>query len=590
MPGDQDDWQHQLESERATRIAQRREWEQERALLHQALARVAIAAQGQDSTLDAALAALRKSLRDDAGAEHLPVQLEALQSRIYHFDRQRSERSAQWVSQLQTLVASVQQQAAADSLPALRGLEKQLRKAQRQSADMAAMLGWLEQLNAIDLSGDDGSADAGRVAPFGWLWRLLGQGNQADHNGVAPDNPAASASAAEPAPDAPGDDGQQQAQADAGKPLSAAAPVLQLVATEPGEERRPLGEALSAEVSAIIVELLAEIDIPEVVREVAAELYQDVQDGLVDTELVSVLDRTVTVVVAALGRDQNDFEQFLQHLDRRLLAVNEFLLRVDHDQAQLSEQLNAMQQVVRGELDQLGAVSAMQGDSAEAQSMRQKVDQSIDAIARSVDSFARFQSEQRLALNEQVEVLAARIAQLEDEAREAQDSIRKQREKLLRDVLTELPNREAYNARIEQEYERWRRYRRPLVFAIADIDYFKRINDSYGHAAGDKVLRLVGRTFKQQMRTTDFIARLGGEEFALVFPETDLAAATIALDKLREKLVACPFRFGDQPVPITASFGAAEFTGDDSIAAVFERADAALYAAKEAGRNCVRCG
>ncbi len=584
MPGEPGDAQQQLERERAARLAQRREWEQERTLLHQTLARVAVAAQGQDSTLDAALGALRKALRDDAGADHLPVQLEALQSRIVSFDQQRSERNQQLVAQLQRLVDRVQQQSPEEAQPALRGLEKQLRRAQRQSADMSAVLGWLEQLNAIESQpGEDAGVPGGKAA--GWMQRLLGRAiaqpavEAEASKRIADERPAAPlAESEEPAESATEHD----------QPMSQGS-VLQLVASDEGLERRPLGEELSAEVSAVLVELLAEIDIPEVVREVAAELYQDLQDGLVDSELVSVLDRTVTVVIAALGRDQNDFEQFLQHLDRRLLAVNEFLLRVDHDQAQLGEQLNDMQLVVREELDQLGTVSALQADGAELQSMRQKVEHSVAAIADSVDAFARFQGEQRLALNEQIEMLAARIAELEGEAREAQENIRQQREKLLRDVLTELPNREAYNARVEQEYERWRRYRRPLVMAIADIDYFKRINDSYGHAAGDKVLRLVGRTFKQQMRTTDFIARLGGEEFALIFPETDLASATVALDKLRAKLADCPFRFGEQPVPITASFGAAEFAADDTIAEVFERADAALYAAKEAGRNCVRC-
>ena len=126
-----------------------------------------------------------------------------------------------------------------------------------------------------------------------------------------------------------------------------------------------------------------------------------------------------------------------------------------------------------------------------------------------------------------------------------------------------------------------------MVLAIIDIDLFKAVNDTYGHKAGDKALKLIADQLRENLRGTDFLARYGGEEFTILMPETDLDSAIIAANKLREAVTAAKFHYQGVHVSISVSAGLAELTGDDTPEALFKRADKALYRAKAAGRN--RC-
>ena len=121
----------------------------------------------------------------------------------------------------------------------------------------------------------------------------------------------------------------------------------------------------------------------------------------------------------------------------------------------------------------------------------------------------------------------------------------------------------------------------------SDIDWFKNINDTYGHQAGDRVLKVLSRGIAKRLREVDFMARYGGEEFVLVLPETQSEQAHGALDKIREAIALTPFHFKESPVQITLSMGIAEFREGDTVEKVFARADKQLYVAKEQGRN--RC-
>ena len=121
--------------------------------------------------------------------------------------------------------------------------------------------------------------------------------------------------------------------------------------------------------------------------------------------------------------------------------------------------------------------------------------------------------------------------------------------------------------------------------AVLDIDHFKRINDGYGHLAGDRVLKIIAGELNRRLRKTDFMARFGGEEFVLLVPATPLEGGLQLLETLRSAVEACPFHFKGEPVTITLSAGIAEFRDGESAETAFERADQALYRAKGAGRN-----
>jgi len=160
------------------------------------------------------------------------------------------------------------------------------------------------------------------------------------------------------------------------------------------------------------------------------------------------------------------------------------------------------------------------------------------------------------------------------------------------DSLTGLSNRRAFFAGMEQILALSSRHLRPVSIMLADIDHFKDVNDTYGHQAGDAVLRHVAQLIRKTLRVSDMAARIGGEEFALLLPETGRTGAFSMADRLRLAIAENICIHGDQPISITISFGLACLEAHDSGDApscdeFLRAADAALYASKRAGRNRV---
>ncbi len=156
------------------------------------------------------------------------------------------------------------------------------------------------------------------------------------------------------------------------------------------------------------------------------------------------------------------------------------------------------------------------------------------------------------------------------------------------DSLSGLYNRRQFLALAEQEWTRYRRYERPLSLLMMDIDFFKSINDRFGHDAGDKVIAGVANVCMTTRRSTDLLGRLGGEEIALLLPETDLRSATHVAERLRSRIAEETIRVGGELIPVTASIGVADASLTvGSLPDLMKRADAALYAAKRNGRNRV---
>ncbi len=163
--------------------------------------------------------------------------------------------------------------------------------------------------------------------------------------------------------------------------------------------------------------------------------------------------------------------------------------------------------------------------------------------------------------------------------------LQQDRIKPLEDDLTGLPNHSAYAERSFHELRRFKRYHRSLVLAVCDLDNFKQVNDRYGRQAGDKALKLIAKVLRKKIRSVDFLARHGGEEFVLLMPETNAQQALKVLDKVRSTIANIPFKMNRSPLSITVSIGVTEFVADDSMDTVFERADKALFKAKSTGRN-----
>ncbi len=158
-----------------------------------------------------------------------------------------------------------------------------------------------------------------------------------------------------------------------------------------------------------------------------------------------------------------------------------------------------------------------------------------------------------------------------------------------RDALTSLLNRRAMRERIEEEYGRVRREGSQFALVIGDIDHFKRINDTYGHVAGDDVLVELSRMLKRELRQQDIVARWGGEEYLMMLPGTDLEGAAAVTERLRQRIEERMLPCGDNVVNVTMTFGVAQVSAKKDIQQGIRDADEALYRGKTDGRNRVVC-
>lgn len=165
------------------------------------------------------------------------------------------------------------------------------------------------------------------------------------------------------------------------------------------------------------------------------------------------------------------------------------------------------------------------------------------------------------------------------------DVIQNSQKLALTDGLTELFNRRAFDRELAVAVARAQRYQRDLTLMLLDIDHFKKLNDTFGHPAGDAVIRSVARVLEQSTRRIDVVARIGGEEFAVILADTPPSAALRLAERLRHAISEA----GSESIRFTASFGVAGLDeGHQDPESLLKAADEALYAAKSAGRNCVR--
>ncbi len=196
-------------------------------------------------------------------------------------------------------------------------------------------------------------------------------------------------------------------------------------------------------------------------------------------------------------------------------------------------------------------------------------------------------------LLEEVEKMKLSTVAYKRELDNAQIKIREQEAVLERlskdastDFLTQVFNRAAFDRRLVEEFARYKRYGQVFSLVLFDIDHFKNVNDTYGHLAGDRVLKAVALLINEEKRVADFLARFGGEEFVLILPGIEKETAGTVAEKFRRKIESTTFKFENQNINITVSAGVAEVESRDELPSdVVKRADEALYQAKSAGRN-----
>jgi diguanylate cyclase len=323
-------------------------------------------------------------------------------------------------------------------------------------------------------------------------------------------------------------------------------------------------------------------------RPALADLCERSKDSLSPDEFAEGLERVARLVNdqrASLMREKKDLEELLQQMDVRLSEIASYLASDTADQRSAQTSSQQFDLLVTSE------VRSLNGDVQSAQdlgALRSRVRDRLEIISHHLQDFRTREGARVSAQLDRTQRMRVRVTDLEREIHGLHKSLQEEQSLRMIDALTCIPNRAAYDDRIQHEFMRWQRENSPVSVLAWDIDRFKEINDAYGHSAGDKVLRVIAQHLAHHVRGTDFVARYGGEEFVMILIGTDATQASQTADKIRAGIENMGFHFHNKPVAVTASCGITTFRGDDTPESIFDRADRALYRAKDSGRNCCR--
>lgn len=507
------------------------------------LVMVSLLAEGQSSSIDTPLASLREAIKPGAEGNNSGMSnaMDELERAVQRFEAQNTAQAEVLLGQLSDAAAKLLQ------CPLPRPLLKRIKQVRRQAkTELQSWSGYIEQLQSwMQILGELATLEGHEEEQKTKWWQRWFK----------------------PTPEEP----------EVGSEVSLENPEAQ-------PDKEPGFSHIAQEVSDTLINLLSQLVIPDRLADIATGLQTRLGKGLNWYELVPLLEDTAEFLIDCLGSGQQEFERFLQNLDQRLQVIQVLVTDANTGQAEREQARKDLDTLVRDQIADIRSVVTGSGDLGELGS---SVSDHLTLIVRAMEKYQTEERGREQRLAEKLDLLQTRLNEMEQEASKARQIIEEQKRRATHDGLTGLPNRDAYQQRLEEELSRKARYGGPLTMVVADVDFFKCINDNYGHLAGDKVLQLLAKAMRKSLRDVDFIGRYGGEEFVILMPETNAEEALVATEKLRTKVESSPFNFRKERVPITMSFGISEFQTLEDGETVFERADKALYQAKAEGRN--RC-
>ncbi|PCJ38037.1 MAG: hypothetical protein COA75_02145 [Cellvibrionales bacterium] len=346
-------------------------------------------------------------------------------------------------------------------------------------------------------------------------------------------------------------------------------------------------DSLQPTIQELLIRLLEQLIVPNSLQAEADKVKQKLENMAAPGDWKQLLKDVANLINAirlSMQAEKHEFESFLQQVTGRLKDMDLFL------QSETIKLESAKSDGLKFDEDMQSNVKTIREDVNQATELPQLkvlVDKKLAVISEHINSYRMAEDKRAQQSKEDVESMHQRMQVLENEAESLKKVIVEKNQQAMFDTLTNVPNRLSYEQKMEDEFARWQRTDLPLVLAVWDIDFFKKINDNFGHKAGDKVLETIAQLLNKRIRKSDFFARYGGEEFVMLLPNTEGEEALKLANDLRENIQSCSFHYRGEDVRVTVSCGLSSFSRGDSADQVFERADKSLYEAKEAGRN--RC-
>lgn len=314
------------------------------------------------------------------------------------------------------------------------------------------------------------------------------------------------------------------------------------------------------------------------------DIKQHLSEGMSEDQLLKSCVVILRMIVQDAMTEASITGKVIQSLHNSLGKIGtDIQLSIENSQHQFEQR-----QAGHAELQsQIEVMEEAVSQSHSLEDLKEQTQFCVNNIIDTLSQQAKNDSKGQNALMTLLSSMQTRIDKLQKQTLAYKQKLAEQLMLSQTDPLTRLPNRQAYDDKLSQAYQRWKDNKQSLTVAIIDIDHFKTINDRFGHSAGDKTLQVVGKQLKQLLTDGVFMARWGGEEFTILISGMDTQQIHSILENMRSTLASLPFKFKQEKVTITASIGATSFRENDTPESVFERADSYLYAAKNSGRNRV---
>ena len=309
-------------------------------------------------------------------------------------------------------------------------------------------------------------------------------------------------------------------------------------------------------------------------------------------ELAAVSSSLLEVMNTLSKEVETEREQvnaFIKELGRNLVELEKNVMLSVDSSKKSRESNRAFDSHLNAQINDLDLITTSGKKSLEE--LRSIVIAKIASIRKALEAKQKQEKIYNLELDRRFRRLQRDLTHLNQEIQAIQSKEKILKEQILTDPLTGAPNRRAYEMRIQEEFQRFKRYGQSFSLMVLDLDRFKNINDTYGHSAGDLVLKEIVRRIRANLRESDMFFRYGGEEFVIILPGTDTRGAIEVGEKIRKLIESTKFVYKGNILPITVSIGVTVVSEKDSSPMdIFDRADEALYRAKTAGRNKVMIG
>jgi len=582
-----------------------KDWTTVEALLRTAVSRMSIAISGVDDELDDQLNSLRKSIRDNQDSKQLDSIIRTITNRLEKIEAERKpENKVDMAAVLENVVTQIElPRGTARAEKAFRKAGKRYKPGDDPENIKQCFVELIKQsLTQSEAAAEETAKEVSEKPKGGLFSRLRKTGQQKDNETAS----------------------QEDTQSDVDELQSGRRVLTQLI-----DSLTRAGQSVSRDVKQRLNQASAQPELNKLVVELASslggqlpgvadihhdemslneaflrllELIELDEEGANDLEALQtrlhkeVLDEEWPQVLADIAAlvtgmrdkvhdEKKEFEDFLSELTSRLGEVDASFKQAEDERVGSYERGIELGETVR---DHVQVIETDVREAADLDSLKNSVQQRMELLGEHMQQFRNEEDQRNARAEQHITELNERLQQMEQEAGSLRQRVIDERERARRDRLTGLYNRYAYDERMTQEYARWQRYHEPLSLLVLDIDFFKKINDQFGHIAGDKVLSSIAHKLTDSVRETDMLARYGGEEFVLIMPATPIKEALAAAEKCRAAVAGMAFHFRDQDVPVTVSAGVTTFDNKDDPLVAFERADKALYQAKQAGRNCCK--